>query len=88
MATEKYKKAIEKVMERVRSMRDDEFLELIRSQEGELGQVFDAPIAQRFWLSHRIADPKQTWKLDFALSDEFLEYKIEAANDNEYALAA
>lgn len=44
MASEKYRKAVKKVMERTRAMPDDEFLELIRSQDGELGQFVSGRI--------------------------------------------
>lgn len=95
MATEKYRKAVREVMDHVRSMSDEEFLEIIRSQNGDLGVVFgmseSASIAtSETNLTYRSGAVQHI--MEFADDVEYyssleLSY-YNAANDAEYLLAA
>jgi hypothetical protein len=94
MATEKYRKAFKEVMEKVRSMSDREFLEIIRSQDGELGDVFglpDTPVAySKADLKCRVECEQLV--LDFSDDVEYYSsvelFYYNAANDSEFLLAA
>jgi hypothetical protein len=91
MASKRYRDAFRQVMAHVRGMSDDEFLELVRSQEGTLGRAFGVPGGSGASEFYAYASPQEstTWRLDFEpVGVEFVEFTINSANDDEYPLAA